>query len=232
MTNNRSLAGRLKVVVAFLLVFGPASLLVFIGTRGCEHKFKELNDFGAIKSTEFKIYSDGKLVPKRFSDFKGDVLLVTTLQKTCPGDCAISMWHVDQMLYQLIRQNKRKKLKQVRIISFATDGKGNKLPEEELKTIHESLRDNIEDYDPSLWILASGDARKIYDFEHNGQNLVQKGKKYYGGESFQELILLLDKKEHLRMVLPGNQEGLIRRMKEDLALLQKQYDKERKAKSK
>ena len=49
---------------------------------------------------------------------------------------------------------------------------------------------------------------------------------------FQELILLLDKKEHLRMVLPGNQEGLIRRMKEDLALLQKQYDKERKAKSK
>jgi hypothetical protein len=30
------------------------------------------------------------------------------------------------------------------------------------------------------------------------------------------------------MVLPGNQEGLIRRMKESIALLQKQYDKNKK----
>lgn len=232
MTNNRSLAGRLKVVLAFLLVFGPASLLVFIGTRGCEHKFKELKDFGAIKPTKFQKYTNGKLISGKFSDYKGNVLLITTIQKTCPGDCAISMWHIDQMLFQHIRQNKRKKLKQVRIISFATDGNGNQLPEEELKIVQESLKDNVEGYDPSLWILASGDARKVYDFEHNGQRLVQKGKKYYGGESFQELILLLDKQQHLRMVLPGNQEGLVRRMKEHLALLQKQYDKERKAKGK
>jgi hypothetical protein len=33
------------------------------------------------------------------------------------------------------------------------------------------------------------------------------------------------------MVLRGNQEGLVRRMREHIALLQKQYDKERKAKS-
>ena len=38
-------------------------------------------------------------------------------------------------------------------------------------------------------------------------------------------MLLLDKKNHLRMALSGNQEGMIRRMKEHLALLQKQYDK-------
>jgi hypothetical protein len=232
MSNSRSLAGRLKVLIAFLLVFGPASLLVFIGTRGCEHKFKVLKDFGPIKSTSFQTYESGSFKSANIADYKGDILLVTTLQKTCPGDCAISMWHMDQMLFQHIRKNKRKKLKQVRIISFVTDGKGNPVSKEDFNVIEQSLKDNVEGYDSKLWILANGDARKIYNFKHNGQSLIQKGKKYYGGESFQELILLLDKQAHLRMVLPGNQEGLVRRMKEHLALLQKQYDKEKKANSK
>jgi hypothetical protein len=43
-------------------------------------------------------------------------------------------------------------------------------------------------------------------------------------------MLLLDKKNHLRMVLSGKTEGMIRRMKEHIALLQKQYDKQNIAK--
>jgi hypothetical protein len=54
---------------------------------------------------------------------------------------------------------------------------------------------------------------------------LKKGNEFYGGEAFQELILLLDKQNHLRMVLSGKTEGMIRRMKEHIALLQKQYDK-------
>jgi len=38
----------------------------------------------------------------------------------------------------------------------------------------------------------------------------------------------LDKKNHLRMVLSGKTEGMVRRMRDNIALLQKQYDKERK----
>jgi hypothetical protein len=53
-----------------------------------------------------------------------------------------------------------------------------------------------------------------------------KGKQYFGGEAFQELMLLVDKRNHLRMVLKGNSEGMIRKMKEHIALLDKQYDKE------
>jgi hypothetical protein len=223
---KKTSAGRSKVILAFLLLFGPALLLIFIGTRGCEHKFQKLGDFGKVKESTFKIYGKGEI--KSFADFKGEIVIVTTLQKTCPEDCAISFWHVDQMIYQHIRKNKRKKLKKVRIISFVTDGKGNPLPENELKTIQDALKDNVEEYDPELWLIVSGDARKVYDFNHNGQSLLQHGKKYYGGEAFQELILLLDKNNHLRMVLPGKEEGLVRRMKEDIALLQKQYDKERK----
>ncbi len=221
---EKTFAGRSKVFVAFLLVFGPALLLIVIGTRGCDHKFKQLDDYGLVKSVPFLI--DGKKTT--FADFKGDVLVITTLQKTCPEDCAVSFWHINQMIYQHIRKNKRKKLKSVKIISFVTDGKGNVLPDEDLQIVKDALKDNVELYDPSLWMIASGDARAIYGFKHNGQNLLQKGKKYYGGEGFQELILLLDKQGHLRMVLPGNEEGLVRRMKEHIALLQKQYDKNRK----
>ena len=35
---------KIRGILATLLVFGPALLLVFIGTRGCEHNFKELDD--------------------------------------------------------------------------------------------------------------------------------------------------------------------------------------------
>jgi hypothetical protein len=57
---------------------------------------------------------------------------------------------------------------------------------------------------------------------------LEKGKQYFGGEYFQEILLLIDKNNHLRMALRGNQEGMVRTMKEHLALLQKQYDKEAK----
>jgi hypothetical protein len=215
-------AGRIKVFYVFLLLFGPALLLIFISTRGCQHKFKTLEDYGA--ASDYKIISDeGRSYTSR--DFKGDVVLVTTLQETCPDSCAISFWHLDQSIYQHIRKNRSKKLKRVRIISFVTDGKGN--PVEDLSVIRRAVEDNVEEYDPSIWILAKGDARAMYDFERNGQSLIQEGDAYYGGQGFQELMLLLDKKNHLRMVLSGKTEGMVRRMKEHIALLQKQYDKER-----
>jgi hypothetical protein len=215
-----------KSLFAFLILFGPALFLIFISTRGCDHNFKELKDYGAVQNITFIDHSTEKKKETKFSDFNGDILLITTIQPTCPQNCAISFWHLDQMLYQHIRKNKRKKLKQVRIISFATDSLGNSLPEEQISTIKAALKDNVEGYDPTLWLVATGDTRKIYDFKENGYSLLKKGKEYYGGESFQESVLLLDKQQHLRMVLRGNQEGLLRRMKEHLALLQKQYDKE------
>ena len=86
-------AGRIKVLYAFLLLFAPASLLVFIATRGCEHKFKTLDDFGAVKSYQFTDAQGRKLSS---ADFKGDIVLITTLQASCPDSCALSFWHLDQ----------------------------------------------------------------------------------------------------------------------------------------
>ena len=91
-----NLAGRLKVLVAFILLFGPASVLIFLGTRGCEHRFKELDDYGELHSYSF-IDIDGK--KHNSSEFRDKVVLIANLQTTCPDDCAISVWHLDQLIY-------------------------------------------------------------------------------------------------------------------------------------
>lgn len=211
-------------ILGFLLVFGPAAFLVFIATRGCSHNFKNLDVLAKIPAYQFTDASGKHRSSKEFQD---EVILITTLQMSCPYDCAVSFWHINQILYQHIRKNSHKQLKKVRIISFVTDGKGN--PATNIRDLQETLSNQVEGYRPDLWILAKGDAKKIYNVSRNGQNLLQEGKAYYGGQAFQELILLVDKKNQLRMVLKGNQEGLVRRMKESLALLLKQYDKERAA---
>jgi protein SCO1/2 len=216
---KKKLAGRIKVVYAFLLLFGPALLLIFIATRGCEHKFKTLDDFGPVKEYQFTDALGRKLSAK---DFKGDIVLITTLQTTCPDSCALSFWHLDQTIYQHIRKNKRKKMKQVKIISFVTDGQGK--PVNDLSIVQQTLKDRVEEYDPNIWYVAKGDARSVYDIERNKESLLQEGDEFFGGQGFQELILLIDKQNHLRMVLSGTTEGMIRRMKEHIALLQKQYD--------
>ena len=227
MPQNQQPRSRAKSILALLLVFGPALFLILISTRRCEHKFKKLDDYGLVKAPSFEVFENGKNEVKNLSDYKGDLVVITTIQTTCPKECGISLWHFNQILFQHIRKNKRKKLKQVRLISFATDEFGRPASDEQIQTIREMLKDDVEDYDPSLWIIAKGDPAKVYDIKHNNQRLYRRGKEYFGGVSYSSLMLLLDKQNHLRMVLKGDEEGMIRRMKEHLAQLQKQYDKER-----
>jgi hypothetical protein len=217
---SKNWAGRRKVIVAFLLLFGPASLLIFISTKGCEHKFKTLDDFGPAINYKF---TDARGKNFTSKDFEGDIVLISTIQERCPDSCAVAFWQLDQAIYQYIRKNNKKIMKRVRIISFATDGQGKPLTD--LTILSQFMKDNVEGYNPDIWMIAKGNVRDIYDIKSNNKSLLQKGDEFYGGEAFQELILLLDKQNHLRMVLSGKTEGMIRRMKEHIALLQKQYDK-------
>ena len=219
MPKSNSMGGRFKGFLVLFLLIGPASLLIFISTRGCKHKFVELDDMGAIASYRFKSISGKEFTEK---SFRGKIVLFTTLQETCPTDCALSMWHLDQIIYQHIRKN-QKKLAHVKLVSFVTDGKGN--PISNLNNTNEILYDQVVGYDPKIWILANGDAKAIYSITRNGKSLLEKGDAYFGGEAYQELMLLVDKKNHLRMALNGKSEGMIRKMKEHIALLEKQYDK-------
>jgi len=200
-----------------LLLFGPAFILVLIGTSKCTHNFKQLDDFGVATNYTFV---DAKGNQRDYKEFSDQVVLVTTLQITCPDDCAISMWHLDQLVYQKMRKKKEKG--GVRIISFVTDGEGN--PIEDMSSVQDMLYDRVENYDPELWVLASGDAKELYDFERNDERLLREGDEFFGGQAFQELLLLLDRENHLRMVLSGTTEGMIRRMNQHVSLLQKEYD--------
>jgi cytochrome oxidase Cu insertion factor (SCO1/SenC/PrrC family) len=218
---SKNTAGRTRRFLLFLILFGPALILIFISTRGCTHKFKILEDYGAVAPYSF---IDGEGKKHSTSDLKGNIVLINTLQPSCPDSCAISFWHLDQLIYQHVRKNK-KKLGSVRIISFVTDGEGK--PLDDLSSVRDMIYDQVEEYDPEVWMLASGDPKAIYDMTSNGQNLLEEGDEYFGGNAYQELQLLVDTKNHLRMVLPGDSEGMVRRMKEHVALLIKQYDKEK-----
>jgi hypothetical protein len=215
--SSKIFAGRKKSILAMLILFGPAFLLIFISTRGCEHKFKELANYGPADQYTFVNAAGEKL---SYSDFTDKIVLVSTLQLTCPDSCAVSFWHLDKKIYQNIRTND-KRLGDVRMISFVTDGKGH--PVKDLGVVQDMLEDKVIGYNPDIWILATGDAQSLFDFEHNGQSLLQTGDAYFGGHAFQELMLLLDKKNDLRMVLSGKTEGMIRRMFQHVALLKKEY---------
>jgi len=232
MEANAASRSKRKSVLALTLVFGPALFLIFMATRGCDHRFKQLADFGLVETPTFSVYNHKGKQQLSLKDYQDQVVLITTLQTTCPHDCGLAFFPLTQNLYKDLRTNKRKKLKQVRMLSIVVDSLGNPVSEAQLLDIQDMLRTRVEGFDPELWQLVAADPKIFYNLSNNGQKLIVKDKKYFGGVSYNELIMLLDKKSHLRMVLNGHTEGMIRKMKEHLALLMKQYDKERAQKEK
>lgn len=239
---SKNTAGRMKAILAMMLLFGPAILLIIISTRGCEHKFKRLEDFGKGQNYAFTDANGKKYTQNSFKD---NIVVVINIQETCPDSCGVSLWNFDRLVYQDIAKRKKEK-GGVKIIAFATDIHGN--PIDDLSDLQLMLKSEVVEYDPSVWILAKGNARNVFSIVENVSveklakwltdkemkiekgdkdiNLLTKGDEYYGGESFQELMLLFDKKNHLRMVLNGRSEGMVRKMKEHVAILKKEYDQE------
>ncbi len=214
--SEKKSAGRIKVLGAFLLLFGPAFLLILISTRGCEHKFRSPEDYGPLKDYAF---TDASGRDHNSKEFIGKIVLINVLQTSCPDTCSVSLWHFNQLIYQNLRKTKKQR-NEVKIISFVVDEQGK--PVKDLRKIRDYLRTEVEDYDPDIWYIASGEVKQLYDISSNGENLLADG------TAFEEIMLLADKSNHLRMALRGNSEGMIRRMREHLALLQKDYDLKRK----
>lgn len=227
MNENAPSRSKGKSILALSLVFGPALFLIFMATRGCDHRFKELADYGLVLAPTFTVYNHQGKQTKSLKDYQNQVVLLNTIQTTCPYQCGLAFFPLTQKIYKDLRTNKRKKLKQVRMLSLVVDSLGNPVSEQELIDIQDMLRNNVEGYDPELWQLVIADPKDFFNHKNNGVDLIVRDKKYFGGISYNELIMLLDKKNHLRMVLNGHTEGMIRKMKEHLALLMKQYDKER-----
>ena len=227
MENKTAVRSKKRSLFALTLVFGPALILIFMATRGCDHRFKTLADYGLVDTPTFTVYNHKGKQQQTLQDYQDQIVLINTLQTTCPHNCGLAFFPLTQNIYKDLRTNKRKKLKQVRMLSIVVDSLGNPVSEQALLDIQDMLRSRVEGYDPEIWQLVSADPKIFYNLTNNGLKLIVKDTKYFGGVSYNELIMLLDKNNHLRMVLNGHTEGMIRKMKEHLALLIKQYDKER-----
>lgn len=213
---RKKTAGRgRKVGLAFLLMFAPAFLLILISTRSCTHKFETLPDYGEVNSYSF-VDANGK---KRTSkEFKGEIILITTIQPTCPNNCAVSLSNLKLQIFNILKGKEG-----IRIISFVTDENGE--PLEDLTATQQMLEKEVLDYDPKIWILAQGSPQDIYDIQKGDRKLLDEMEEEGLGENgYQSLMLLLDRENHLRMIRSGNQEGMIRQMKQHISLLKKEYD--------
>lgn len=213
---TKKAAGRgRKVGFAFLLIFAPAFLLIFIASRSCEHRFQKLPDFGEVAEYTF---TDINGKERTWKDFEGEIVLITTIQPTCPNDCAVSLSNLKLQIYKILKGKRG-----IRMISFVTDENG--APVEDLQATEQMLKDQVLDYDPEIWILAKGDPRGLYDIRKGNRKLLDEMEKEgMGEEGYQSLMLLLDRSNHLRMIRSGREEGMVRQMKQHMALLKKEYD--------
>ncbi|RFC55626.1 hypothetical protein DXU93_01455 [Brumimicrobium aurantiacum] len=205
------------------VVFGPAAILILITMGKCEHNFTTLPIYSDMPEYEF-IGADGKVINNATQE--GKITLFTTLQTSCPQECAIDLFQFNLGLYQDYRKN-QKSLSHVEIVSVVTDEKGN--PVDNIDELLFTMNDMIEGYDSTIWNLVTGDPKQIYDIENNGINLYTvESDSAFAGKSYLETMLIVDKQNRLRLVRRGHKEGLIRDYKQHVALLQKQYDKEEK----
>jgi cytochrome oxidase Cu insertion factor (SCO1/SenC/PrrC family) len=213
-------AGLLKPLLMVVLVFGPALFLILISVSQCEHKFQTLPEYGDLGKYEFT-NSEGDVISDKTQ--KDKITLFTTIQTSCPEQCAIAIAKFNLLLYQDYRKN-QKKLGHVKFVSIVTDSEGN--PVNNLDEIMFTLNDIIQGFDPSIWNIVTGDPKQVYDIENNDVNLYNaKSDSAFAKKPFLETMLIVDKQNQLRLVRRGDQEGLIRDFKQHVALLQKQYDK-------
>lgn len=219
-------AGRSSVWILFMLLFGPA-LIIIVFSRGCTNHFKKLDNYGNIGDFELKL-SDGTVLTQ--NDLEGHITIFTTIQNTCPDSCGIDFWFVKEHLFKRIYTN-AKKLKHVRIVSIVTDTDGNPAPVDDMLMFN--LKEVVKDYDPRFWKIAEGDPKQIYDIEHNGINLYEeRGEKYLGDRLFLETLLLIDDEGNLRFVRFGKSESMVRDFHDGFTLLEKEFEEKRRNKEK
>ncbi|MDX1444741.1 SCO family protein [Lishizhenia sp.] len=220
MATQKTKAGRGRAILMMLLVFGPASLLVLFSMNKCENKFQELGDYGNVGEYEFTT-ADGKTISNE--SMKGNIVIFSTIQNTCPVDCAIDMARFNLLIYQKYRKLQRN-ASHIKFVSILVDEEGNAL--DDLGAIDFTVKDEIEGYNPDVWMLVKGDPKQIYDITNKDLSLMEANdEKAYKGKPWLETMIIVDKENHVRMLRSGATEGMVRDLNEHISLLEKQYDK-------
>lgn len=205
-----------------MVLFGPAILMVLFTTGKCNNQYQKLPEFGPMPNYEFT-GANGKVVNNETQE--GRLTIFTTLQTSCPQNCAIELFRFNMLIYQFYKKN-RKSLDYVDIVSVVTDKEGN--PVDNLDEMLFTLNDMIQGYDSTIWNVVTGDPKQIYNVRNNEVNLYEmEDDDAYADKLYLELLLLVDQQNELRFVRRGKSEGLIRDFEQHVSLLQKQYQDEK-----
>lgn len=137
---------------------------------------------------------------------------------------------MDENLYKFIRGS-RFEYPFIKIVSFVEGMDGQPATKQNLLDMEQILRDNVQKYDPQFWMVVSGDATEVYDIVRKGKSLKDvDGSEFINGKAYNSTLLLADKKNQLRMMMRGDQEGTVRTMRQHLQLLLNEYNAEAKKK--
>ena len=205
--------GLKRLGLLILVLFGPGSLIYFLATR-FENKFKEVPYIGnhqytyddAGNVTDSVMYSlpnfeltrvDGKKITR--NSIKDKFVVFTTIQNTCPDDCGVYFLHFDEIFYSRLSKN-TDSYDNVVIISILTDHNGNPVDSISDKLIEELKQ--INNYNPDLWMITTGDPKPIFSFDFKGKNFYDlpstPSNHEVGTKAFINSMLLIDKKSHVR----------------------------------
>lgn len=213
-----------KRIVPAVIIFGPAIIMLVLSLGHCENVYKQLPVYGTIPNYEF-VGSNGKVINNKTQ--KGRITIFTTIQESCPADCALDVFTFNMKVYQPYRKN-RDRFKNVDLVSILTDKQGK--PLNNISPILFNLRDEVQNYDSTIWNIVTGDPKQVYNIESNGVNLYKaKDDSAYAGRLFLETMLLVDKEGRIRYVGRSDKEGYVRDFEQHVALLQQEYKRPKKA---
>lgn len=208
----------MKKLLLVLILFFPGTVIVLMAMGKCENHFDQLPVYGEMPTYTFTGL-DGDTINNESQT--GKITLFTTLQTSCPKECAIDLFKFNLQVFQDFRKNQHI-LKDVQIVSIVTDKEGN--PVDSIQELTYILDEMVNKYDPNIWKLVVGDPKQVYDIEHNGHNIYEVDiDSTFAGKYYLGTMLLVDKQNQLRLIGRGHQEGYIRDFKQHISLLNQEY---------
>lgn len=211
-----------KRVGLFFLIFGVPLLFLVILSRGenipkkLKYYANKVTDNPVTKVNDFKLFDkDSNVIT--LNNFKGKTLIVNVLIPSCPNYCTVMQSELDRVIYK-DKITKETRLRDYVMMSHLIDTLGNNVD------LASFIKEQKE-IDPSKWLMVKGDSRSLYDYNINGQNLLNNEAKTLavGGKVFHEMILLIDNNQYLRGIYQGDEPMEIRRLSQELNVLEREY---------
>ena len=230
-----------RLLLILLVLLGPGSIIYFIA-KNVKNHFIELPYLGyeytlddngnKIDSSAYQIPAfqltrmDGQIIDN--STIAGNFIVLSTIQNNCPkiDECGLSPYLFNEIFFHKLVKN-RDNYNNVKVISILTDQDG-----QPLDSISDELKDEMIDYDKSLWWFTTGETLPFYNFNFYGKKFKDHPADPASGEigkfAFTNSLILIDDKGFVRAVTGAKSDSDIRNFFDMLKLLKKEeFDRNR-----